>query len=257
MLAGVGSVPAVVSSVRVAEPRRWHILLERWTQRLADRIVANSQSLMHYMIERGIDAEHITWIPNGIDLRPFAGRKREAHDVTTALFVGRLHPQKGVDVLLDAAGLCREVRFLVVGEGPERATIESVIGERGLDNVRLLGFRHDVPALMARADLLVLPSRWEGMPNVLLEAMAAGCPVVATDVVGSSDLVEDGVNGLLVASEDPQALTDGVRAILNDPARADRLADAGRATAARHDVLSVADGFEVLYASLVGQRAKA
>lgn len=247
-LAGVG---VVVSGVRVAEPRRLHLLGERLTQGLADRIVVNSEGLRRYMIAHGIRPERLQVIPNSVDIERFRFEPREekrSDPFFRVLFVGRLDRQKGVDVLVRAAAELADVRFDLAGEGPERDALQAQA--RDLPNVRLLGFRPDVPELLARADALALPSRWEGMPNVLLEAMAAGVPVVATRVAGSADLVEDGVNGLLVEPDDPRALASALVRLRDDGPLRTRLAEAGRLTASKHAPEAIADAYKALYRSL-------
>ncbi len=150
-----------------------------------------------------------------------------------ALTVARLDEQKGIAHLIDAAALVPGVVFAIAGDGPDRAALEGRAAERGVSSrVRFLGHRRDVPALLAIADLFVLPSLYEGFPLSVLEAMAAGVPVVATAVGGTDELVS-GATGTLVPPADPRALADGIRALL-----ADRDGAARRAATAREHVLT-------------------
>ena len=118
---------------------------------------------------------------------------------------------------------------MIVGDGPERGALETRIAQLGLgDRVHLLGFRTDIPELLAGCDLFVLPSLFEGLPLSILEAMAAGKAVVATAIGGNDEAVVDGVTGLLVPPADPEALADALRTLLREPERRRRLGEAGR-----------------------------
>jgi glycosyltransferase involved in cell wall biosynthesis len=137
-----------------------------------------------------------------------------------ALTVGRLHEQKGIDVLLQSAALwpsdAPPICFLIIGDGDDRDDLERRATELKLgDRVRFVGWRDDVPYVLPCADLFVLPTRWEGLPFVLLEAMAAGVPVVSTRVSGVPEAV--GNCGRLVEPEDPRALCDAVLGLAGQP----------------------------------------
>lgn len=137
--------------------------------------------------------------------------------------IGSLKPAKAFDLLIDAIGLLRadggDARLLIIGEGPEHAALQSRIDRHGLaDAVRLAGFRADPYPYLHAADLFVLSSRWEGLGNVIIEALACGTNVVATDCPsGPAELLENGRYGRLVTPGDPQALADGIRAALSEP----------------------------------------
>jgi glycosyltransferase involved in cell wall biosynthesis len=146
------------------------------------------------------------------------------------LAAGRLAPQKGFGTLIEAAGGWQDLSpvplLAIAGAGPLHAELAAAAGPLA-SSVVLLGQRADVPSLLAAADLFVLPSRWEGQPLILQEALQAGRPIVATRAGGTPDLTgEDGA--LLVPPDDPAALTAAVRQVLTDPGRADRLAGAAR-----------------------------
>jgi starch synthase (maltosyl-transferring) len=250
-------VPAVVSSILVAEPRRWHLLMERLTSPLADRIVPNSPGLHDYMMRHGVSPERMTVIPNGIDVERFAGPRREAHGrPRTVLFVGRLTEQKGVDVLLRAAReLVTKCRLQLVGDGPDREKLRALAAELGLADVRFLGRSDNVPELLARADVFVLPSRWEGMPTVVLEAMAARCPVVGTDVIGTRDLIRHGENGLLAPCDDPHSLAEAIDRIAGDETLAAALVANGYKTALEHAASVMLEAHERMYLELMEKRS--
>lgn len=176
-------------------------------------------------------------------------------------YVGSLRERKGVRFL---AGAWRRVAtavpsawLLVVGEGPEASTVRAILGEA--PRVRWLGYREDVPSVMAALDLLVLPSLVEGAPNVVLEAMAARVPVVATAVSGTPELVVQEETGWLVPPADPDRLAAALIDALRDPARLRRAGEAGRARAERrHRVDSMVDRYETVLARLAdGLRGEA
>ena len=179
------------------------------------------------------------------------------------LFVGRLAEQKRVDVLLEAfarlAGRRPDVALRLAGDGPERAALERRAARLGLaGRVEWLGARDDVPALLAEATVLALPSSGEGVPNVALEAMAAGVPVVATDIPGTRDVVADGAEGLLVPAGDAPALAGALERVLGDPALRERLGQAGRARAEGDlDLARVAAEHVALFEGLLRERAGA
>lgn len=195
--------PHVVSGIRVAEREsRWHLSLDRWTSRLVDRYVAVSQSVAAFSErEGGLPRERIVVIPNGVDIAIFdaaapadltelgLGRSRR-----TATYIGRLEPQKGLEALIASSKAWLERLpdhdLLLVGDGPQRKELESLVLRLGLDErVRFAGWRRDVPAILRASEMLLLPSRWEGMPNVVLEAMACRLPIVAMDVEGVGELL--------------------------------------------------------------------
>ncbi|HEX5387004.1 MAG TPA: glycosyltransferase family 4 protein [Gemmatimonadales bacterium] len=186
----------------------------------------------------GVPDRKLSVVYNGIDPAPF---ERAADPALRARITGnplrplvftaaRLTPQKGLDVLLDAAVRVPGAVFAIAGEGPERAALEARAAALGLtDRVRFLGARSDVADLLVSSDLFVLPSRFEGLPLSVLEAMAAGKAVVASRIGGTDEAVADGISGTLVPPGDPAALAVAVCALLGDPARAGRMGDAGRA----------------------------
>ncbi len=185
----------------------------------------------------GLPERKLSVVPNGIDPAPFqrppdpALRASLAGDPGRPLVftAARLSPQKGLDVLLAAAALVPGAVFVVAGDGPERGALEARAEALGVEQrVRLLGARDDVPALLAVSDLFVLPSRFEGLPLSVLEAMAAAKPVVASNVGGMGDAVIHGETGTLVPPGDAAALAAAIRAFLAEPERARRAGEAGR-----------------------------
>jgi glycosyltransferase involved in cell wall biosynthesis len=150
------------------------------------------------------------------------------------LTVARLDGQKGITHLLDAISAMPRASFAIAGDGPNRAALEARAASLGLnDRVRFLGHRQDVPSLLAASDLFVLPSLYEGLPLSVLEAMAAGVPVIATAIGGTDEVVRDGETGTLVQPADAGALASAIARTLADRERASRLALAARSLVAR------------------------
>jgi glycogen(starch) synthase len=217
--------------------------IERWGEHSAEAVLVITPRLRRLLLADGIDENRVHLIPPGVNPSlfegpfedPFAGIGRPR-----VLFVGRLAPQKGVHTLVEAAGLLEDpsVRVLLVGDGPERKALERE-AERidAGDRLRFLGFfAHErLPAAMAHADVLVLPSLYEELGTVLLEAMWAGLPIVASRTGGILDVIEDGVNGLLVPPGDPEALARAIDRLLADRALAYRLSEGARARGKDYD----------------------
>lgn len=170
----------------------------------------------------------------GIDLDRFvAARPSLVEDGPVIGNVARLVPQKGQRTIVEAAPLILErhprARFVLVGDGESRAELKQAVAADGLsDRFRFLGERDDVPGLLASFDVFVLPSRFEGLCYAVIEAQAAGVPVVATPVGGVRENVRDGETGIVVPPDEPAALAAAVNRLLDDPAEARRLADAAR-----------------------------
>jgi glycogen synthase len=210
--------------------------LESVGERRADAIIVLTQRLADRLLAEGLDPGRVQVIPSGVDLRQFARPLPDpAPDLPRprVLFVGRLAAQKGVSTLLEAVPLLRaRAAVILVGDGPQRPALERQAGRLGPGRVRFQGFvpHAEVPAWLAAADVLVLPSIYEELGSVLLEAMAAGLPVVASAVGGIPDAL--GAAGRLVPPHDPAALAAAVDEVLDDPALAADLGNAARRRAA-------------------------
>ncbi len=224
-------VRRIVSGIRVAEKRSvLPLWIDRTTQRLVDRHVCVSRGVADFSVSAGLQRDRILVIPNGVDVERFAGA--EPADLSefgvptesrTVLWVGRLDVQKKPLVLLEAAQIVLDqseagTHFLFVGDGPLREGLEREIQTRSLTAyMHVLGWRADVANLMKAADCLVLTSAWEGMPNVILEAMAAGLPVITSDVEGVSELVKHGQTGLRAAVGSPEEIAALLQQLSADP----------------------------------------
>lgn len=245
--ARMARVPVVVTAEMAVD--LWksplHFRIDRALARWTDRVVGNSQAVVDFYRETvGLPAAKLELIRSGIgDEEPpavdRAAVRKElgiAPDAPVALFAGRLAPQKCVADLIDAVDLLQHIRpglvTLIAGDGPERSRLQERARAFTLTaggRVRFLGHRDDVPALLGAADMLVLPSRYEGLPNVVLEAMQFRKPVVATAAPGTTEVVRAGETGLLVPIGDKKALAAAIRDLIDDPNLARRLGEGGRA----------------------------
>ena len=244
--ARLAAVPHVVHTAHTGEGRfrPWQFAYARFLSGYCDRIICPSEAAFQYHKARsGLPAHVYTVIPNGVDSAAFAGddeRRRELRgqwkigaDQVVAAYVGRLAPDKGIDVLLAAISHLgargSPVDVVIAGDGKKRHLVENFIahGEGG-NRCRLLGFVDDVPGLLSAVDMLVMPSRWEGWPLAVGEAMAAGLPVIGTDVPGVRDLVVDGQTGALIERGNVVALSEAIIRLAGDAKLRARLGRAGR-----------------------------
>ncbi|MCE5266400.1 MAG: glycosyltransferase [Planctomycetaceae bacterium] len=268
-------VKTILAGVRVAErSARWHLWLDRMTHRCVDRYVCVSQSVADFSSQyAGLPAEKLVVIPNGIDLGKYpAGDCPDFLKATREMlgippgrraitFVGRLTPQKGVDWLVETApqwmAQLPDCDLLLVGDGPLRDSLEAAASSAGIANrVHFAGWRPDVPQILAASSLMVLPSAWEGMPNVVLEAMASRLPVLATDVEGVLELLGPNAPPQTVRYRDTQMLTQRLVALMSDPSGAAAIGAENRRRAEQHFAISrTVAAYEDLWASLVRQQA--
>lgn len=239
-LALVGSgLPLVRTEHSEASWRgRWATLVGRLAYRRTAHIIAVSAPIRQRLVERdGVPAERVTVIPCAMPQdcprQPSPALPETLGGRPLVGVVARLQPEKGVDVLLRAASRIVDRRpectLVVMGDGPLRAMLEAQAARLGLaGHVHFLGFRPDVPALLPLLEVLVVPSLSEGAPLVVLEAMAAGVPVVASATGGIPDQIRHEEDGLLVPPGDDAALAAAVLCLLEDPALARRYGEAGR-----------------------------
>ncbi len=228
---------------------RWLLWVARRMFPSADVVTGVSDAVGAYFHEETrVPPERVKVILNGVDVDRLAGKydaeskRRELGIPPEAWVIGlvaNLRPQKNHALLLRAfAGLCPQVpqaRLILVGEGGLRSALAGLADELGVrDRVHFLGARLDIAELFAALDVYCLPSHYEGMPLTLLEAMAAGKPVVATRVLGIRELISDGETGLLVPPGDPDALAAALIRIRMEPGLGQRLADAGREYVNKH-----------------------
>lgn len=224
-----------------AASRLFYRCCERGLATFGSEIIAVSEDERTHAVELGLDPRRMHVVLNGIDQeRPAAERIDRAMlgipaDATVVGFVGRLVHQKAPERLIDVAARMnrRDVRWVVVGDGPQERALRERAGENGLESrFHWLGARDGFSA-MPVFDVLLMPSRYEGMPYVLIEALTHGLPIVVSDVGGARHAVRNGINGFVVAEGDLDATTDALRQLLDDATLRKTMAARSR-TLARH-----------------------
>ncbi len=257
----------IVSTVGVWDERRIPLALEKITLPWAKRITFNSHWVARkFQNKTQCDPNVIRVIPNGVELEPFreAAQKREStrgaldipSDCKLVLSIGRLDKQKGFAYLIDAFAKLlekgRNARLIIAGGGPLEISLQTQIAKlQRAEEIKLLGFRKDTPELLAASDCFVLPSLWEGSPNVILEAMAAGIPIVATNIGGTAELINDGKEGILVAPANANALTEGLERLLQNGQLAKNLGAAAIQKAKLFSPENRAQDFQKIYDDLL------
>jgi glycosyltransferase involved in cell wall biosynthesis len=233
----------------------------------ADAFIANSREVREELVAAGCPGERIAHIPNGVDLTRFSpvpaaraaeGRRRLGlSDGPLAVFTGRLDPQKGLHTLVEAmrspALAAAGAHLLLLGDGPQRAELVQAVERNGLrDRVRFRGVVEDVAPYLRASDLFAFPTRGEGMPNALLEAMATGLPCVASAVGGCRDVITHGETGLLVPAGDAAAFQAALETLVQSAALRERLGAAAReAAAARFGLETMVDRYEACYRAVL------
>jgi glycosyltransferase involved in cell wall biosynthesis len=263
-------VPIILGGERSVDPWKsgYQFAIDRFLAHRSRGIVVNSRGVSDFYAQHGIPEAMFRVIPNGVTLPPPATRTKDellaelGLSAGTRLIaaVGRLWPQKRVKDVIWAADLLKvlygDVHVLIIGDGPERARLERF---RRLceieDRVHFLGERSDVPQILPHCALLWLASGYEGLPNVVLEAMAVGIPVVATDIPGTRDLVVPGETGYLVPIGDRAGLAKYANVLLERPEEAAQLGAAGRIRVAEQfSVEAMVARFAAMYRELLAGR---
>lgn len=198
-------------------------------------LIGNTQDIVDYVIRQGWPRERAHYLPNFVSEERASPVVRMTYytpdNSPLLLALGRLHQNKGFDVLLKAMTMVPEAYLWIAGDGPLRPELEAMAAQLAVKpRVRFLGWRDDVAALFATADMFVCPSRHEPLGNVILEAWAQRLPVVAAEAAGPAALIQQDVNGVLVPVEEPNALAKGIKRVLHGRAFAERIADGGRKT---------------------------
>jgi len=240
------SSPLVVTLHNLPEGRMAALALS-FIARRAERIVCVSQAVFDR-----VPGQRKCVIPNGIDLARFAATDRArarrefgigANDIAVAA-AARLSPEKGIDLLLRAAAVAPDMIFLIAGSGPD----ERRLAQAAPKNVRLLGRIQNVEQFFAACDIAVVPSRSEGQGIVALEAMATGASIVVTNVGGLGQMITDGINGLVIAPDNPDAILEALVRLRDNPDLRERLAEAGREWVKSHaDVRNMVAALEEVY----------
>ena len=248
----------------------WTLWFDRLTFGLSLGYVSNSQAAIDFLVAHGYDRRKFWLIHNGIDTKPFYERSEEAKEAIRQKYalppnkpiitcVANLRLPKGHEYLIRALHELNneDIDFLalLVGDGPLRGKLEELVRDVGLkEQVRFLGSRDrgDIPKILAITDIFVLPSLWEGLPTAIIEAMAAGCPVVATAVAGTPEVVMDRETGFLVNSRDREALAQKIAKLLKDPQLRETMGEAGVKRIKEHFSLEkMVQNYEALYENLM------
>lgn len=251
---------------------RLYLKAEDILTRFADWIVPNSEAGRENLIQRGIDPSRIKVIYNGINLSRLTTDNHRAEQVRQRLdlppegkvvgMIARMFPVKGHATFLQAAALINrampEVRFALVGDGPLRGHLEDLSRELGLGaKVTFFGEQRDVGAYLSALDIAALTSNNEGCSNFLLEAMALGKPVVATDAGGNRELVRHGETGFLIPPGDAEALAKAIITLLQHPEIASSMGQRGKERAiAQFSLERMVHEYEILYEETLRQKAR-
>jgi glycosyltransferase involved in cell wall biosynthesis len=269
--AALARVPAIVATTHLFP--EWPLSrLIRAKQRFVAAFVDCYIAVSHEVAGRlcntlHIPARKISVVYNGIHMPLFNVPVNAALRATLTggteqsivLIAARLDEQKGHRYLLQAAALVPEAVFVLAGSGPERANLEAQARKLGLsDRVLFLGYRPDVPDLLACSDLFVLPSLFEGLPLAVLEASAAGKPVIASAIGGNDEIIVHGETGLFVPPADPAALAAAIRTVLSNPQLAQRLGAAGKARVHKHfSAEGMVERVTLIYEQILSSRVEA
>lgn len=234
----LAKVPVVAASERSVDPWKsgWQFWIDKFLARRAPRITTNSSGVVQFYTDRGIPRDYFYIIPNAAVEPPHSNATKEEvakrlgvpAELKWIVSVGRLWHQKGYKDLIWGAEMLRMLRedtcYLIIGDGPERSRLELYRDNiRAGSQVYLLGERTDVPDILKHADVLWNGSLYEGQSNVILEAQAGGIPVIASDIPGNRDLVQDRETGLLFPPADVDRLTRLTNELFRDPGLRDRM----------------------------------
>jgi glycosyltransferase involved in cell wall biosynthesis len=266
-------VPAIVShdhtNDRLRVENRLVFWLDRWANQFADGFLAVSETCRKFLIEaEGVAPEKIRLVANAIDTERYRPGVWERSAVRQELGlkpddvvlagIGRLNPQKNFALLLEVVAELKQpdLRVVLAGTGPEEAYLQERVAELRLsEQVRFLGYVADTRKVYGAADVLVITSRFEGLPMTLLEAMSSGVPVVAAALDGIMEVIESGRNGWLVKPGDRAGFVAAVREALEDEPKRQRLAEAGRETILqRYGAARMVQEIEEVYTRLIEEK---
>lgn len=256
-LAGVKIIISTEHNINTSEGKLKDWLKSK-TNRLATKIIAVSRSVKNYTIKKyQTPAEKISVIYNGIDISRFSFESVDFNNKIIFGTVGRLTKQKGHKYLISAfkkvSQKLPEAELWIVGEGELRDDLTKQIAKLNLtEKVKLLGTRKNIPAMLNEFDIFVMPSVWEGLGIVVLEAMASGLPIIASDVDGLSELVKDNQNGLLFESKNIEQLSQKMTELVQNETLADKFSRAGREMVENNfDLKKVVREYEEVYVDVL------
>lgn len=270
--AAVTTIAAPVEEYDVSNLRRFvYTVLDRLLCSLTDKYIAVAEHLRRKLVDgRGVPAGKVARIYNGIDPERYACSPKHAslarsrYEVPPHCFLAaafcRLSPEKGLHTLVGAAARtagASQVKYLVAGEGPVGGALKASVKSLGLEKDFIFaGFVEDIRSILCAVDLVVLPSLREGFPMIILEAMAAGRPVVASKIAGIDESVEDGRTGLLVPAGDSQALAAAITELCGNKGRAMEMGEKGRAVVrVKFGIEKMIKAHETVYNEILAGRA--
>lgn len=271
LAAAIAGVPHIVHRVHGvpftnARPQIVNLFVlgcERLAARYTDCVITNADIMAEAYLDRDIgQPEQYTTIPVGIDLDQFRN-VTPATDLPGSrpriAMVARLAEGKGFKVMLDAVERLSDddTSVCLVGDGPLTDSLSAEITERGLDDrVFLTGYRDDIPRVLAACDIFALPSFWEGTPRVIVEAMASGLPVVATDIAGIPEQVTDGESGYLIAPGDSEALANRLETLLSDSQLREQMGERGRERVGQFSTTTMLGKINDVYQTLLMDKSE-
>jgi len=254
-------VPVIIASERSMDiwKKKFHFFIDTVLGFFTDAIICNSIVVKEFYEKKlGPVSRKLTVIRNGIEWQQF-NIENQAHPKNEKIIftASRLAPEKGIEYLIQAIKILsarmNNMKLLVAGEGPLKTRLEYLVEQQGIKEiVTFLGYQENVSKYISQADVVVLPSLWEGLPNILLEAMAMKKPVVATAVGGTKEIVRDGENGFLVRPKDAKALAEAIQKILQDINLAINFGESGyRFVRENFDLFLMVSSYEKLYQKLL------
>lgn len=262
-------VPVIISSERtIGQARRWGRILTRLTNPLAQAVEVNSSAgKLSVIKELGVPESKVRIIRSGFDLNSITSQNVETNisnelglneDTRVILMAGRLRPVKGIDYGIRAfTKLVEDVpnaHLIIAGDGEERENLEGLARSLSVhEKTTFLGVRSDLPGLLRESDAFLLPSLNEGFPRVAVEALAIGCPVVATNVGGTPEIVIDGHTGILVESKNSGQMADALKRVIEDSELSSKLVTQGRENTVKYGIDSYVRSLDTLYTELTAR----
>ena len=245
---------------KLTDPRQWALPADTYTNLLSTHIVAVSESTRDFLLKHEhVSADKVTTIHNGIDTAAYRPRpesrsaSREKWGLPPRAFIvggiGRLTHQKNFPLFLNIASQIPDAHFVIGGTGEDEAALRAQVAQLGLGGrVTFLGYVGDMPSLWPALDCLLLTSRYEGLPITILEAMACGVPIVASNLDGMREILRDDVNALLVPPSEPSPFVEAVLSLMDQPTRAAKFAEAALATVRKdYSAAGMARAVEAIY----------
>ena len=270
--AKLAGVPVIIANEHNMDTWKsnWQLTLDKWLSAYSDKIIAVSEAVKSFYVKNtNVPADKFEVIYNGVDLDSWqknipsqeiiAEKKAELgllRDDKIITAIGRLHPQKGHEHLLRAAKKIipkmQNLKFLIIGDGPMRLSLESLSERLGIkENIVFTGNREDIKDMLYLSDLSVISSIREGFSNVVLESMACGKPLVATDVGGNNEIIIDGENGFIVPSKDEDALADKMLILAGNEELTKKMGLTAKQTVEKFSLMKMIHETENLYSRLI------